>query len=66
MTWIFLSIGLGVAGLAVLALAGFRVLSAARRLNREVAEARAKIEPRRPGLRDQGYETGPPAAYDRG
>ncbi|MCA2188767.1 hypothetical protein [Nonomuraea cavernae] len=51
MTWIFLATGLGVAGVAVLAVSGARVLTAARSLNREVAAAHAQMEPRRVRLR---------------
>jgi len=50
MTWIFWATGLGVAGLAVLAVAGRRVAVAARTLDREIAEARAQLEPRRARL----------------
>jgi hypothetical protein len=66
MTWIFVAAGLGVAGLAALAVAGVRLLSAARSLNSEVAGARAQLEPRQARLRHRGDETDPPAAYDRG
>ncbi|MET8868653.1 hypothetical protein ABZW11_37480 [Nonomuraea sp. NPDC004580] len=66
MTWIFLSVAIGVAGLAVLAVAGARVVAAARTLRREVAEAQAQLEPRRARLTGQGGETTPRAAYDRG
>ncbi|MEU7747521.1 hypothetical protein [Nonomuraea sp. NPDC049158] len=66
MTWIFVAAGLGVAGLAALAVAGVRLLSAARSLSSEVAEARAQLEPRQARLRHRGDETNPPAAYDRG
>ncbi|MEV4799788.1 hypothetical protein AB0K18_07205 [Nonomuraea sp. NPDC049421] len=66
MTWIFLSVAIGLAGLAVLAVAGARVVAAARTLRREVAEAQAQLEPRRARLTGQGGETTPPAAYDRG
>jgi hypothetical protein len=65
MTWIYLAAGLVVAGLAVLALAGARVVVAARTLNREIAEAKAKLEPRRAGSRGREGETGLTAAYDR-
>ncbi|MFG3438720.1 hypothetical protein ACGF0J_15855 [Nonomuraea sp. NPDC047897] len=43
MTWIILAAGLGVAGVLVLLVAGARVIAAARRLNREVAGARARL-----------------------
>jgi hypothetical protein len=66
MTWILVAAGLGVAGLAALAVAGTRLLAAARNLNREVAGARAQLEPRQARLRHQGDETDPRAAYDRG
>ncbi|MEV0384626.1 hypothetical protein [Nonomuraea sp. NPDC050643] len=69
MTWIYLAVGAGVAGLAglaVLAVAGARVAVAARTLNREIAEAKAQLEPRRARLAARGDETTPPAAYDRG
>ncbi|MEU4226564.1 hypothetical protein AB0F17_19890 [Nonomuraea sp. NPDC026600] len=66
MTWIIVAAGLGVAGLAALAVAGTRLLAAARNLNREVAGARAQLEPRQARLRHRGDETNPPAAYDRG
>ncbi|MFB4279987.1 MULTISPECIES: hypothetical protein [unclassified Nonomuraea] len=66
MTWIYLSAGLGVAGLAVLGVAGARVVVAARTLKREIAEATAELEPRRARLAGQGDETTPKAAYDRG
>ena len=46
MTVIFLAAGLGVAGVAVLAIAGGRVTLAARSLDREIAEARAQLESR--------------------
>ncbi|NUR87972.1 MAG: hypothetical protein HOY71_28130 [Nonomuraea sp.] len=65
MTWILLSLLLGVAGVAVLVLAGFRVISAARTLSREIAEAQNSIEPRSARLRSGDGETAPPAAYDR-
>lgn len=54
MTWILASAGLGVAGLAVLAFAGRRVVTAARTLDREIAEAKAQLEPRRARLRGPG------------
>ncbi|WP_336215500.1 hypothetical protein [Nonomuraea sp. LPB2021202275-12-8] len=54
MTWILLSGGLGVAGLAVLAITGRRVALAARSLDREIAEARAQLEPRQARLRGPG------------
>lgn len=66
MTWILVAAGLGVAGLAALAVAGTRLLAAARNLNREVAGARAQLEPRQARLRHRGDETNPQAAYDRG
>ncbi|MEV4176578.1 hypothetical protein [Nonomuraea sp. NPDC049709] len=66
MTWIYLSAGLGVAGLAVLGVAGARVVVAARTLKKEIAEATAELEPRRARLASQGDETTPKAAYDRG
>ncbi|NJP97501.1 hypothetical protein HCN51_50150 [Nonomuraea sp. FMUSA5-5] len=66
MTWIFLSAGLGVAGLIVLGVAGARVAVAARTLKREIAAAHAQLEPRRARLAGQGDETTPRAAYDRG
>ncbi len=49
MTVIFLATGLGVAGLVVLAIVGGRVAVAARSLDREIAEARAQLEPRQAG-----------------
>ncbi|MEU7857225.1 hypothetical protein [Nonomuraea sp. NPDC049141] len=66
MTWIIVAAGLGVAGLAALAVAGTRLLAAARNLNREVAGARAQLEPRQARLRHRGDESDPQAAYDRG
>lgn len=66
MTWIYVSVGLGVAGLVVLGIAGARVVAAARTLKREIAEAKAQLEPRRARLAGQGDETVPQAAYDRG
>ncbi|MBB6549179.1 hypothetical protein [Nonomuraea rubra] len=66
MTWIFVSAGLGVAGLVVLGIAGARVVAAARNLKREIAAAQAQLEPRRARLAGQGGETSPQAAYDRG
>lgn len=66
MTLLFVSVGIGVAGLIVLVVAGARVVVAARTLRREVAEAQAQLEPRRARLTGQGGETTPPAAYDRG
>ncbi|TYB70176.1 hypothetical protein FXF51_03670 [Nonomuraea sp. PA05] len=66
MSWIFLSAGLGVAGLVVLGIAGARVVAAARTLKREIAAAHAQLEPRRARLAGQGDETTPQAAYDRG
>lgn len=65
MTWILVSVALGIAGVVALVVAGFRVIAAARTLNREIAEARAQIEPRGATLRDGGGESAPPAAYDR-
>ncbi|MFI6297350.1 hypothetical protein ACIBEJ_37555 [Nonomuraea sp. NPDC050790] len=53
MTWIFVAIGLGVAGIAVLVAAGVRVLSAARGLSRELAQAEARISPAEERLRGQ-------------
>ncbi|WP_181449134.1 hypothetical protein [Nonomuraea aridisoli] len=38
MTMLFICLGLGVAGLAALAVAGARVVGAARTLNREIAQ----------------------------
>ncbi|MGI5289656.1 hypothetical protein ACQEVF_40830 [Nonomuraea polychroma] len=38
MTWIFVAAGLVLAGLAVLGVAGARVVAAARGLNREIAQ----------------------------
>ncbi|MEV0621467.1 hypothetical protein AB0I81_49625 [Nonomuraea sp. NPDC050404] len=66
MTWIYLSAGLGVAGLVVLGVAGARVVAAARILNREIATAKAQLEPGRARLTNRGDETTPRAAYDRG
>ncbi|WP_153263860.1 hypothetical protein [Nonomuraea phyllanthi] len=43
MTWIYVSIGLGVGGLAVLAVTGARVVAAARRLNRQIAQVHAQF-----------------------
>ncbi|UBU09576.1 hypothetical protein [Nonomuraea gerenzanensis] len=53
MTWIFVSVGLGVAGLVVLGVAGARVVAAARTLKREIAAAQAQLEPRRARLSGQ-------------
>ncbi|MFC4010461.1 hypothetical protein ACFOY2_24760 [Nonomuraea purpurea] len=66
MTSIYVAIGLGVAGLVVIMVAGARVVAAARTLNREIAAAKAQLEPRRARLTHQGDETTPRAAYDRG
>ncbi|MCF6475479.1 hypothetical protein FAF44_45060 [Nonomuraea sp. MG754425] len=66
MTWIYLSAGLGVAGLIVLAVAGARVVAAARSLNAEIVAAKAQLEPGRARLTARGDETTPRAAYDRG
>ncbi|WP_433429443.1 hypothetical protein [Nonomuraea sp. CA-141351] len=66
MTWIYVAIGLCAGGLAVLGFAGARVVTAARTLKREIAEATAQLEPRRARLTGQGDETTPQAAYDRG
>ncbi|WP_043627895.1 LapA family protein [Nonomuraea candida] len=66
MTWIFVSVGLGVAGLVALGVAGARVVSAARSLKREIAVAKAQLEPGRVRSSGQGDETTPQAAYDRG
>ena len=66
MTVLFVSVGIGVAGLVALAVTGARVVVAARTLRREVAEAQARLEPRHARLTGQGGETTPPAAYDRG
>jgi hypothetical protein len=66
MTWIFLTVGLGVAGLIAIGVAGARVVMAARSLNKEIAEAKAQLEPRQARLAGQGDETTPRAAYDRG
>ncbi|MER7502641.1 hypothetical protein [Nonomuraea pusilla] len=44
MTWILVSVALGVAGLAVLAVAGVRVVAAARTLRKEVAAAQARLK----------------------
>ncbi|GAA3239776.1 hypothetical protein [Nonomuraea helvata] len=66
MTWIYVAIGLGVCGLAVLGIAGARVVVAARTLKGEIAEATAQLEPRRVRLTGRGDETMPQAAYDRG
>ncbi|MFI6503592.1 hypothetical protein [Nonomuraea typhae] len=45
MTWIFVAVALGVAGFAVLAVAGAKVLAAARGLSRELSAAEARISP---------------------
>ncbi|NUO96930.1 MAG: hypothetical protein HOV96_19895 [Nonomuraea sp.] len=66
MTWIFLAAGLVVAGLAVLAVAGARVAVAARTLNREVAEAKSRLEPRRARFTALGDETTPPGGVPSG
>ncbi|MEU8361539.1 hypothetical protein AB0C27_36540 [Nonomuraea sp. NPDC048882] len=66
MTWIYLGPALGVAGLAVVGLAGARVVVAARTLRREIAGAKAQLEPGRARLTGRGDETTPQAAYDRG
>jgi hypothetical protein len=66
MTWIYVSAALGVAGLAVLGVAGARVVAAARTLKREIASVTAQLEPGRARLAAQGGETTPRAAYDRG
>ncbi|MFI7611817.1 hypothetical protein E1286_42485 [Nonomuraea terrae] len=49
MTMLFISLGLGVAGLVALAVAGARVVGAARTLRREVDVAKARLEPGRAG-----------------
>ncbi|WP_214109196.1 hypothetical protein [Acrocarpospora catenulata] len=46
MAWIYLAVGLGVAGLAVLGVLTARVLSAVRGLDRELDLARRRLEPR--------------------
>ncbi|MEV4077819.1 hypothetical protein ACGFJC_31605 [Nonomuraea fuscirosea] len=66
MTQIYLAAALGVAGLAVVGFAGARVVVAARTLRREIAEAKARLEPGRARLTGRGDETMPQAAYDRG
>ena len=53
-TWVFLAAGLGLAGTAVLVVAGARVIVAARKLSREIAAARAMLEPRTARLRAPG------------
>ncbi|MFG1699958.1 hypothetical protein [Nonomuraea sp. NPDC049309] len=54
MTLLFVSVGIGVAGLLALLVAGARVVVAARTLRREVAEAQAQLEPRRARLTGHG------------
>ncbi|MBO3752336.1 hypothetical protein J5X84_40285 [Streptosporangiaceae bacterium NEAU-GS5] len=51
MTWVFVSVGSGVAGLAILAALAVRVFAAARALGREVERARVLLEPRHARLR---------------
>ncbi|MFI9594820.1 hypothetical protein [Nonomuraea sp. NPDC052265] len=57
MTWIFSAAGLVLAGLAVLGFAGARAAAAARALKREVAAAKARLEPGRARLTPRGDET---------
>ncbi|GAA0919376.1 hypothetical protein [Nonomuraea longicatena] len=53
MTWILAASGLALAGLAVLAVIGLRVVAAARRLRSEVARAQERISPVEQRLRGQ-------------
>ncbi|GAA2668389.1 hypothetical protein GCM10010412_046380 [Nonomuraea recticatena] len=72
MSWIYVAVALGVAGLAVLGFATARVLTEARRLSDEVRRASARIASSEQTLRlrngakgSRGDESGLPAAYDR-
>ncbi|MEU6741852.1 hypothetical protein [Streptosporangium sandarakinum] len=56
MNWIFAGAGLALAGLAVLAVLGLRVLVAARELGREVDRAHRRIEPARALLAERAAE----------
>ncbi|MEU9833803.1 hypothetical protein AB0D67_19965 [Streptosporangium sp. NPDC048047] len=56
MNWIFAGTGLALAGLALLAVLGLRVLVAARELGREVDRARRRIEPARALLAERTAE----------
>ncbi|MFI7442591.1 LapA family protein [Nonomuraea indica] len=65
MTWILLAAGLGVAGVLALLVAGARVIRAARRLNREVAGARARLAAKSARIHSPEDETHALGAYDR-
>ncbi len=72
MTWIYVAVGMGAAGIAVLGFVAVRVLVAARELSAEVRRASAQLTARgktigaRNGANGSaGDETVLPAAYDR-
>ncbi|WP_240489896.1 hypothetical protein [Actinomadura atramentaria] len=53
MGWTGLAVGLGFAGLAVLAYCSFRVYLGVRRLGRELGRARARLAPKHQELRGE-------------
>ncbi|WP_433338509.1 hypothetical protein [Spirillospora sp. CA-294931] len=53
MTWVPVAVGLGFAGLAVLAACAFKVYLGVRRFGRELDRARRRLEPKQSALRDE-------------
>jgi hypothetical protein len=53
MTWILAASGLALAGLVVLAVAGLKLVAAARRLSSELARAQERISPAEQRLKRQ-------------